>query len=609
MKRNRFYVRTLSAIMAVVLLFGCIGASAAQPQDDTGREYDMLPVIYVSGFGATTLAAFNDDGSFEPVFPPSIDGILDYLGNNIGKILIGLFDTIFFGNTDRLAQSLAPLIIDIVDDIALNPDGTSKREDVAPIVEGAENTSLKAFKDNDMLAYVPYTGSEFLDMECVGDIIGDDKVFNFTYDWRFSHIDNSEIFREYIMDVLELTGAEKVNIYSISQGALIIGAYLYNHAEDGFINNIVFDTPALEGTDLVTGVFGIDNISVNTSPLGPLLAQILHIEMDLSGIISIIPTDFINLAFDYGRRDLILPDMMIYGTAFWDMLPTSELEELKEYWLDPVESAEIIAKTDELHYGFMSNIRETFDKAEANGAKITIKSGYGVPMIIGGNENSDGIVNLKYSCGATSAALGEQFDNNYVQANEGAYSISPDRTIDLSTAYYPERTWIIKNNVHGQAEWDSRSFDFLMTQLLTEGVEDAYSSYEFPQFMESMAPNDKITFCFTSTNSSFVTYSEDGYFQGEAKITNISKEDTLYINDITSDYRNLTFAKPNGKIKLAPGESVELKIVKAPGGANISEMSYASVTLTYKTGLLKKVQTSDFGITMISENEYPGVIK
>ena len=609
MRKKSIFFRTLSAVMAVFMLLGCIGASAAEPQEHTDKEYDMLPVIYVSGFGATTLAAFDEDGSYEPVFPPAIDGILDYLGDNIFEIFAGLFDTIFFGNTDRLAQALAPMIIDIVDDIALNPDGTSKRADVAPIVSGAENTSLKAFKDNDMLAYVPYTGSEFLDMECVGEIVGDDKVFNFTYDWRFSHIDNSEIFREYVMDVLELTGADKVNVYAISQGALIIGAYLYNHAEDGFLNNIVFDTPALEGTDLVTGVFGIDNISVDTSPLGPLLAQILHTEMDLSGIISIIPTDFLNLAFDYGRRDLILPDMMIYGTAFWDMLPTSELEELKAYWLDPVESADVIAKTDALHYGFMSNIRATFDKAEANGAKITIKSGYGIPMIVGGYENSDGIVNLKYSCGATSAPLGKKFDDSYIQQNTGVYAVSPDRTIDLSTAYYPERTWIIKNNVHGQAEWDSRSFDFLMTQLMTEGVEDAYSSYEFPQFMVSMAPNDKITFCFTSTNSSYLAYDGEGYFIGKAKITNISKEDTLYIKDISSDYSNLMFANGGKAVKLAPGESIELEIPKAPGEANVSEMTFATITLTYKTGLLKKSQTADFGITMISESEYPGVTK
>ena len=58
MKKRSIYVKTLSVIMAVFMLFGCIGASAAQPQEHTDKEYDMLPVIYVSGFGATTLAAF-----------------------------------------------------------------------------------------------------------------------------------------------------------------------------------------------------------------------------------------------------------------------------------------------------------------------------------------------------------------------------------------------------------------------------------------------------------------------------------------------------------------------------------------------------------------------
>ena len=609
MKKNRMLSKIICLIMATFILIGTVSAAADQPPAMQNKEYDMLPVIYVSGFGATTLAEFDENGNTEPVFPPSIDGILDYLGSNIGKILIGLFDTIFFGKTNKLAQSLAPLIIDIVDDISLNPDGTSKNANVAPIIEGAENTSLKAFTDNGMLAYVPYTGSEFLDMECVGDIIGDDKVFNFTYDWRYSHVDNAEIFRDYVIDVLELTGADKVNIYSISQGALIVGAYLYNHAEDGFLNNIVFDTPTLEGTDLVSGVFGIEDINVNTAPLGPLLAQILHMEFDLGGIISVIPTGFINLAFDYGRRDLILPDSMIYGTAFWDMLPTDKLVQLQEYWLDPVESAAVIEKTNALHYGFMSNIRSTFDKAEDNGAKITIKSGSGIPMIIGGNDNSDGIVNLKYSCGATCVPLGEKFDDSYVQKNAGVYSVSPDRTIDLSTAYYPERTWIIKNNVHGQAEWDTRSFDFIVTQLMTQGIENAYSSYEFPQFMESMAPNDKITFCFTSTNSSFITYNEDGYFQGNVTITNISKEDTLYISDISCDYNPLKIQKSIKTIKLAPGESIELTIPVAPGGKNVTEMTFATVTLTYKTGLLQKEQTANFDITIISENEYPGVTK
>ena len=38
-------------------------------------------------------------------------------------------------------------------------------------------------------------------------------------------------------------------------------------------------------------------------------------------------------------------------------------------------------------------------------------------------------------------------------------------------------------------------------------------------------------------------------------------------------------------------------------------MSFATVSIEYKTGLLGKAKTADFGITMIDANEYAGVIK
>ncbi len=593
---KKIFFKAVSLVLVLMLAFGSFSAAAAS-ESEKEYDYDMLPVIFVSGFGATTLAEQQEDGSLTAVFPPSIDSILDYLLDNLGALAAGLFDTLLFGKTEKLAGAIAPLILKLADVVALNPDGSSKYSNIVPIVEGAANTSLEAFTKNGMLAYVPYTGSEFLDMEMVGDVIGDDKVFNFTYDWRRSHIDVAEDFRQYVKDVLALTGAQKVNVYSISQGSLILGAYLYSYAEDGLLNNIFFDTPALEGTDLVTKMFGKDDLTLNPEYLGPLLSQIMHTELDLSFVISLLPVNFINTAIDYARRDLLLPSL-IYGTAFWDMLPTSELEELQEYWLDPVESKAIIEKTNALHYGFMSNIKATFDRAEENGAKISIKTGAGIPMIIGSQDNSDGIVNVKYSCGAVTAALGQTFADDYVQAKSGKYAISPDRTVDLSTAYYPERTWVIENNAHGQAEWDPRSLDLIITQLMTKGVDSAYSSYDFPQFMESMAPNDKIFFGFTATNSSFLPF-ENGEFIGKAIITNVSNEDKLIIKGIDCE-----LIKSTDRITLKPGESVELELV---GSAD--EMSFETVTISYKTGLFSKTKTADFGITVINSADYAGVIE
>ncbi|MBQ8027406.1 MAG: hypothetical protein IJ261_04745, partial [Clostridia bacterium] len=80
MKKNRMLSKIICLIMATFILIGTVSAAADQPPAMQNKEYDMLPVIYVSGFGATTLAEFDENGNAEPVFPPSIDGILDYLG-------------------------------------------------------------------------------------------------------------------------------------------------------------------------------------------------------------------------------------------------------------------------------------------------------------------------------------------------------------------------------------------------------------------------------------------------------------------------------------------------------------------------------------------------
>ena len=400
---KRRLIKIVSVLMAAVMLFGTLSVSAAIP-DVSDYEYDKLPVIMVSGFGATTLSKTNEAGEEVAVFPPSGDVILDALDGQIPGILLGLFNTIFMKDNAVLADSLGTVVARIIEPIAMQADGTPVDTSVHAIVGGAENTSLQAFKDNGMLDYVPYTGSEFLDMEVIGDIVGDDKVFNFTYDWRYSHVDVAELFREYVQDVLELTGAEKVNVYAISQGSLIVGAYMYEHAEDGYLNNVFFDTPALAGTDLVTDLFGGEKLALNYEVLAPLLGQILHTEMDLSGIIDILPTQFLNEACEFGRTDIILP-ALIGGTAFWDMAPCEELDKLIELRLDPVDNAQLIAKTNELHDGFMSHITETFIRAELNGASISIKTGTGYPLMTGSFENSDTIVNVKYSCGATCADL------------------------------------------------------------------------------------------------------------------------------------------------------------------------------------------------------------
>lgn len=164
--------KILAVTMAVVMIFSAIPLVSA-------ARRNIYPVVMVSGFGATTLAI---DG--EAVFPPSMDKITDALG--IEEFTTESLSLLISRFSEDTVAELSKLVKEIIEPVRMNADGTSYY-DVEPIVSGAENTSLEAFTENDMLAYVPYTGSEFVDMEMIGDEIGDNNVFSFMYDWRLDY--------------------------------------------------------------------------------------------------------------------------------------------------------------------------------------------------------------------------------------------------------------------------------------------------------------------------------------------------------------------------------------------------------------------------------------
>jgi hypothetical protein len=74
------------------------------------------------------------------------------------------------------------------------------------------------------------------------------------------------------------------------------------------------------------------------------------------------------------------------------------------------------------------------------------------PLTKEADELSDFLVSLDDATkGATCAKIGSTLSEEYisqrVKEGKGAY-ISPDRQVDLSTALYPDRTWVIKNAHH-----------------------------------------------------------------------------------------------------------------------------------------------------------------
>lgn len=599
MKKNPVK-RILSFVLAAIMLCSVFATTAAAA---TKCSCGHSPVIMISGFGATALAEVQEDGSLEKVFPPEILEILGLVGANGVDIIKGLVDYFQTNNGDTLAVPMKKIITEFLEPLKMNDDGTSYYN-LVPILSGAENTSLEAFTKNDQLDLVPYTGSEFLDMEVIGDEIGDDHVFNFLYDWRKSHTEVADELHEYIKEVCELTGHDKVSIYSISQGSLVLGVYMYNYPEDNYIDRAVFDTPLLEGSNLVSDAYSDEPMSMNYLTVLEILRAILHTEFDFSFLTEIISAEEMDKAVDLGAKTMIIP-LVVNIPAFWEMCDSESYEYLKGVYLDEVKNEKLLAMIDETRSGFMSHISETLRAQQKKGVSVSIKSCTGVPLATGTNEYSDGIVNLRYSCGATCAPYGEKFADDYKQAvNTGKNNISPDRTVDLSTGYLPEHTWIVNNHYHGQAEWDPRTYSLLMELLLTDNIKDAYSHIEYPQFMESCAPTTDVALFFKSTNSSFLPVLSKHLFScNSVMIKNLSNEDKIKISSVTSTNGTLKFNLPY-PVVLEPGESIEVAFTgKVP-----ATESYDTVTVGYRRmSLLGKDATLDFGYTVT--NNYSGVTK
>ena len=572
--------RILSFIMAAVVARVTIPFAAAMSK--------VTPIVMVSGFGATALAM---DG--EAVFPPSGDKILEAIGLDDSLTLEkALSELEIWMQDEGYVVQLSAIVERIIETIRVNDDGTSTY-DVKPIISGAENTSLADFKEQDMLKYVPYTGSEFLDMESIAERIGDENVFNFMYDWRVDYNIVADEFKEYIDDVLELTGAEKVSVYSISQGSLVVGQYLYKYADLEQTDKVVFDTPVLGGSTFVSDLLYEGGVTLKYPVILDLLSDILHVEIKLSEIeklVTFLEGERIGGAIHIGKEILVPP--MKGCIAFWQMIPVADFDEHAEMLLDDEANAQVINAVKNFHGGFMGNITETFEKATEQGATVSIKACTGFDLVTPSDEYSDSIVDTKYSTGAICAPYGETFPEEYKQAvDNGKNSISPDRTIDLSAGYWPYRTWVVDGLFHGQVEWCPRSLALVETLLFTDDIKDAYSSYEFPQFMQSESPTSDLSIRFINTNSNFLLL-EDGREEYTMVLKNVSIEKSLVINSVECD-NGAVMPEYSFKKMLLPGESLNIAVTAKEAKSGKIKVTYSETKNVFKSA------EKSYGITVL----------
>ncbi|MBE6813623.1 MAG: hypothetical protein E7523_12195 [Ruminococcaceae bacterium] len=535
----------ISVLLCVILVtIGMMPMASAIP-----ANCEQLPVVVVPGYSASPLIYHGEDGTREHVWGLDIDEILGRVLGNIAGILKGLGLAITEIDPAYLADLVGRNFEEIAGKLKCNPDGTSIYN-VVPLFDNtarATNAKNIAEEYGDDTSYQWETDIIGAIREAVG---GMEMFYNFNCDFRMGAIENAHRLRALIEDIIATTGYEKVNLIAISHGGQVSATYMNLYAENTLINNAVLTVPAIGGAalayDIMTNSIVFDELTLlHFVENGLVLEEDYHILVEAQ-----------QLGFLDALLENLVPyviDILGYWGSIWDFMPLKYYEDIKNAMLDPVESADLIAKSDAMH-ALMANMGERLSLAEANGTDISIIAGTGNPSVTGLQENSDGIITTAASTGATCAPFDQRFADGYTQLVESDhYYVSPSMEIDASTAYLPDSTWFVDGLFHGMTYWDEYSRELMYILLLTEDIDSVWDDPMYPQFHAAMNASYSVHGAFDASTDGYLT-SEDTAFV----ITNLSKEHILQITSIIPSQLPVEISLPLKP--LAPGESVTVNV-------------------------------------------------
>ena len=528
----RHLKQALSIIITICLLapFAMLPAAAADEPCACGHS----PVILLPGYSGTFLF---EGGQYSgaQVWPPMINGaamrsIADVLVNTLPKLIADAG-----GSADKVVEEFGEILY-MVDKIEMNGDGTPKY-DVDCLSGGARD-----FRWDVMLA----RGQERLNNQrpitrSFLDEVPADHVYCYNSDWRRGQLDNAAKLREFVQQVKADSGHDKVSFFGISYGGQLGAAYLHFYG-GADIDRVVLHSPAIRGSTLTVDVLEKEDFAFDPMTLLDFAAVYLGRELSLRQRFEGVSMDLVSDIAIRVLRKYIIPLGLKFG-SFWDIIPPEHYDRLKAKYLDPVENAALIRKSDRIHYDMMPNVGESLRRAQAQGTKIAVVCGTGLPLASGRPMDSDYVIEV----GSTAGVGGDRvcpYDHPHG---------SPDGLIDAGGAYLPDHTWFFKGQYHGQAAWDPYARSLYNKWLFSDDLRDVYSDPEYPQFRDSCFGSDGLEARFSNSVSGYLTADDDTLL-----LTNLSAYEVSLLAVEAEGLAGFDAPLYN-RMTLFPGETVRLR--------------------------------------------------
>lgn len=536
--------KLLCIVLSVVLaVSSCFFASAMGEVEGKVSDY---PVIIVPGYSSTNLYYGESLETGEAVWGLDFDHVLERVLARIADIGIGL-GTFAFDDAEYITDVLAEEMVVLFEKLRCNPDGTSAYELHQDYTDALHKNNAYLIENRTDTMY----RQEVEISEEIAYYIGHENIYNFSCDFRMGAESCAAELDAFIQSVKEHSGKDKVNLFAVSHGGQVSATYLALYGHKGDVDNAVLTIPAIGGAgiahDAMMACFDFDE-----ECLLRFIENGTMTEENYNWLVKANQLGFIDTLAN-SLFPKILPAIGYWG-SLWDFIPLAQYEATKAALLDSEESARLIEISDRFHYEILPSMPEKFAKCIENGMNISIISGTGNRILTGMNENSDAIITVNASTGATCAPYGKRFADGYVQINpcDGKDKISPSMEIDASTAYLPDNTWFVDGLFHGMTYKDNYTRILMMNLLLTDRITDVYSDANFPQFKYSTNASHTVHTAFGGC--------DEGILSDEANnlvVTNVCANSNVRILAVECDGIDLQFEVDPSE-KLLPGAKTEI---------------------------------------------------
>lgn len=582
--------KILAVLLTVIMLFSACSTGAFAAFET--KKLTEYPVIMVPGYSSSELYRLDENGEVVHVWGDAFGQAGPEVKANLGGIIADLGTFLIAGKVEPIAKRLGEGFVRIFGDMQTNPDGSSYY-DVKNYINTPEECCYATLREK-----YP-DGRHQAENEMMSDVIdkvGAENCFVFTCDFRMGAVQCANKLKGFVDAVIEYTGKDKVNILAVSHGGQVTGTYLTLYGSEGKVNNAVLTVPALGGAGIAYDAFNVPNNGFDFGDVA-LIVFIEHgmlLEEDLHYLVEAGWLGFLD-----DLADALIPYVMpVLGTwgSLWDFIPVEYYEDKKAELLDETKNAGLIAQSDYMHYQIMSPEGEHyfakgFKKAQDAGTNVYILAGYDINIITGMPVSSDAIITTPASTGATCAPLGKRFADGYTQkVDTGFYQVSPSMTVDASTCYLPEHTWLIEDYHHGMTYKDEYTKGLMYTLLLNDESYDVHSFEQYPQFHATTNVSHSIHAAFDNC--------KEGYLTSDATklvVTNLSEKNIISLMSLNVFGADVGVAfRP---VILLPGQSRSFKIT-----GDIPEVSLKNfeINIGYKISTLTLVGDRTFEFTLMN---------